>query len=52
MFTINTEASEKTCILHILQATPCPSWVARAGGYTLGTSPRNVCRNARETVVL
>jgi hypothetical protein len=27
-------------------------WVAGAGGYSLGTPARNVCRNAWETVVL
>jgi hypothetical protein len=48
MFTIDTEAGEETCVpyLHILGATPMSSWVADAGGYPLGTSPRNVCRNA------
>ena len=31
---------------------PHVAWVAGAGGYPLGTSPRNVCRNGWETVVL
>lgn len=54
VFTINTETDEKTYIpyLHILGATPVYSWVAGAGGHSLGTSPRNGCRNDWETVVL
>jgi hypothetical protein len=54
VFTINTETGDKTCIpyLHILQATTMSSWIVGAGGHYSGTSPRNVCRNALETVVL
>jgi len=37
--------------LHIL-GTTMSSWVVGADGYSLGTSPRNVCRNAWETLVL
>jgi hypothetical protein len=54
MFTIITEAGEYSFIphLHILGAIPHVLVVADAGGYSSGTSPRNVCRNAWETVVL
>jgi hypothetical protein len=54
MFTIHTEAGEMACVphLHILQATTMSSWVAGAGGNPLGTPPRNVSRNAWETLVL
>jgi hypothetical protein len=52
MFTINTEAGEmnRGPRLHI-PGTPISSWVAGAGGYPLGTSPRNGSRNAWETVL-
>jgi len=52
VFTINTEAGEMTCVLlHIPGTTMC-SWLAGTGGYSLGPFPRNVCRNALETVLL
>ncbi len=56
MFTINTETGEQTCQtciphLHILGAT-MSSWLVVRAIIVLGTSPRNVCRNALETVVL
>ncbi len=38
--------------LHPRGAITMSSWVAGAGGYSLGTPARNVCRNAWETVVL
>jgi hypothetical protein len=56
MFTINTEAGERLVFPTSTSSAPppCPRGLvaAGAGGYSLGTSPRNVCRNAWETVVL
>src|SRR5215217_2159463 len=52
VFTIHTEIGEMTCVpLHIPRTT-MSSWLAGTGGYSLGPLPRNVCRNAWETVVL
>jgi hypothetical protein len=52
VFTINTEAGETVCVLHLkISGTTMCSW-SGAGGYSSGTSPRNVCRNGWETVVL
>ena len=46
VFTIDTELGEETRVphLHILRAA-MSSWVAGESGYSLGTPPRNVCRN-------
>jgi hypothetical protein len=53
IFTVSTEPGEIACVLHILiLGTTMSSWVAGAGQYCLGPFPRNVCRNAWETVVL
>jgi hypothetical protein len=53
IFTINTEASEKTCIPHLHTSVPLPCLVVTGvGNYSLGTSLRNGCRSARETAVL
>jgi len=54
VFTIHTEIDENPCTpkLHIFGATPISSWIAGTGGSSLGMSPRNVCRNDWETVVL
>ena len=52
IFTIITEAGEMTCV-----PPPYPQdhhflVIGGAGQYSLRTFPRNVCRNAWETVVL
>jgi hypothetical protein len=53
MFTINTETGEMAWVLDLkISGTTMSSWVAGTGRYPIGTSPRNVCRNGWETVVL
>jgi hypothetical protein len=50
VFTISTEPSEKTYVPAFTSSvTPHVLVVGGAGGYSLGTSPRNGCRNAWET---
>ena len=52
VFTINTETGEKTCVP---PHPPGHNYVIVVAGvveYSLGTSPRNVYRNALDTVVL
>ena len=54
MFTINTEAGEKACVPAFLSSGSDHRVlvVGGTGGYPLGSFPRNVCHNAKETGVL
>jgi hypothetical protein len=53
VFMINTEISEIACVLHLhIPGTTMSSWLVVRANIVLGTSPRNVCRNALETLVL
>ena len=53
MLTIYIEADEQTLIPQLpIPGTTMSSWLAGTGVYSLGPFPRNVCRNAWETVVL
>jgi hypothetical protein len=55
VFTISTEYNEIACVLHTSTFSGSDHHVLVVGGagkYSFGMSPRNVCRNAWETVVL
>jgi hypothetical protein len=53
VLTIYIEADEQTLIPQLpIPGTTMSSWLAGTGVYSLGPFPRNVCRNAWETVVL
>ena len=54
IFTFSTESSERTLVPAYLSSGSDHRVivVAGAGGYSSGTPPRNVCRNAWQTVVL